>query len=71
MNLTEPRLRDGKAIRKRTLANLSALPIAPVRMIRRVPKRRHLLRAGSPIRCILARGSYFACRTTSPLGPSR
>jgi hypothetical protein len=55
-------IRDGKRVRKRTVANLSALPIAQVEMIRRVLKGEKL----GPVESALE-----VVRSRSPRGPRR
>ena len=51
-------IREGKRVRKRTLANLSALPIAQAEMIRRGLKGEKL----GPLESALRRGAFAASR---------
>ena len=57
--------REGKRVRKRTLANLSALPMDQVELIRRVLKGEKLASAGGGLECVASRhhGHVEAVRT--------
>ena len=58
-------VRDGKRVRKRTIANLSSLPIEQVEAIRRVLKGEKLAPAGGGLDCIRSQphGHVEAVRT--------